>query len=107
MAIRNHFSESDINCITTNNVAPTSADSGSSVDFSADIVVTTGATISGVTFDWGDGNTDAGVADVGYPTPPEYTASHTYASAGSYLLKIITVLTTGETDDTWTIITVV
>jgi hypothetical protein len=102
MAIRNHFSEGDIGCIVVDNFSPTSADATVLVPFSFDVNIV-GGTASSVEVSWGDGSSDPAVAGVS----PSYSVSHTYATAGSYLMKVVTVLTTGETDETWQIITVV
>lgn len=92
MAIRNSFSTVDINCITVENLSPLTAASTVLQAFSVD--VTTTGTVDTVTFNWGDGASDPGVAGV----PPAYDASHTYATAGTFLVRIVVTLTTGETN---------
>lgn len=102
MAIRNHWTTSSLACIVTENFAPLAAVSTVSTAFTVDVTPSSSGTINSVTFNWGDASNDPGVLGVA----PEYGASHTYASAGDYLVKVVTDLTTGELDETWFIVTV-
>ena len=101
MAIVNNWSESDIPCIVVSAFTPLTAISTIASAFTFDVNVS-GGTVNTVTVFWGDGSNDPAAVTVA----PEYTASHTYAAAGQYLVKVVTLLTTGETDEEWYIVTV-
>lgn len=98
MPVRDQFITTDQACIVATNFAPLSAVNSVSGSHSVDVEVsagTTGAVISQVEIFWGDGNST--VATLG--VAPSYSASHTYASAGSYLVKVVTTLDNGQTQE--------
>ena len=95
MAVANNFISSDRFCIAHSNFNPTAAVAAAATDFDVDVVPTTGGTISTVTFDPGDGQA---VIPMALDAGDTWTASATYATAGTYIGKVTTVLSNnGET----------
>lgn len=84
-SIQNNFTETSLPDATIGDPTPTVAVAAASEDFTSVVVANCG-TIAAVTYEWGDltGNTAAtpGAGDT-------YVASHTYATAGTYALKVI------------------
>lgn len=97
MGLRNSFIQTDRHCVAHGGFTPDAAVAAAATDFDITLTLSTGATVGSVTFDWGDG-TSATVATLDAGTT--YTASHTYASAGSYVVKVTTVLS--NAGETWT-----
>ena len=92
----NNFITTDASCVHIENFAPMGAGAGNSTTFSVDATLsagTTGAAISTVVANWGDGSSDTMTPG----TPPAFSFAHTYASAGSYQVKVVVTLDNGET----------
>lgn len=98
MPVRSSFITSDQACIVATNFTPLTGVAGVNGNYSVDVEVsagTTAATITQVEIFWGDGNSDVAVLGVA----PNYTSSHTYAAAGEYLVKVVTTLSNGQTQE--------
>lgn len=101
MSVRNHFTDVDIPCVSANSAAPSLGANGQALTLTIDIVAS-GDTISGVSVDWGDGGSAEALPII---SAPQYGLAHTYSSAGNFLVKVTTTLTTsGLTQEDWHII---
>lgn len=96
MAIKNNWIEVDAACITVADFTPTTAVATTATTFNFTVTPSAG-TVSSVNISWGDGTTTAATAG----TAPAYSGDHTYTTAGTYLVKVITTLSGGETSEEW------
>lgn len=97
MGLRNNFIQTDRHCVAHGGFTPDAATAAALTSFDITLTLSTGATVGSVSFDWGDGTAaTAGTLDSG----TTYTADHTYASAGSYVVKITTTLS--NNGEVWT-----
>lgn len=95
MAFKNVFIDSDLPCVSVENLSPEVATATVATDFTVDIPIQ-GGTITSVEITPGDGQAAIAMANT---TGDEYEATITYPSAGSYTATVSVVDSAGNTQN--------